>query len=64
MNHLCQRAKELVERHGGIRPAARLLQTDPGHLKRILDGKKEPSVKLARRMGLEKSVTYTRIKED
>jgi len=55
---LRKRAAELVKAHGGVRPAARVLQTDPGHFKRILDGQKEPSKQLARRMGLRKITVY------
>ena len=54
------RAQELVRQHGGVRMAARVIQTDPGHLSRILSGEKEPSDVLARRMGLQKATVYRR----
>lgn len=62
MISLTYRIRELIQEHGGLRPAARALQVDPGYLSRLLDGKRtEPSAALLKRMGLRRVVSYERI---
>lgn len=51
--------KQLVEKHGGLRKAARALQIDPGYLSRLCTGeKKHPEDKVLRRLGLRMVVHY------
>lgn len=57
------RIKQLQRDHGGLRAAARAIGMSPSYMIRLRDGKKlEPSVRLLRKLGLEKKVTYARIK--
>lgn len=54
------RVKYLCDRHGGLRPAARLLGIDPGYLSRLRAGtKKQPSQVVLRKLGLQRHVFYT-----
>lgn len=56
---LAKRVDELVEKHGSLRNAAKVLGTDAGYLSRIRSGQKTgASAQLLRRMGLRKVVTY------
>ncbi|MFA7291846.1 MAG: hypothetical protein WC023_06315 [Rhodocyclaceae bacterium] len=58
---LAERIKELADQHGGIRPAARVLQCDHAYLWRLANGEKDdPGPVLLRRMGLRQIVTYER----
>ena len=58
---LQQRICELVDKHGGLRPAARVLQIDAGYLTRLANGEKvKPGKILLRRLGLRQIVTYER----
>lgn len=58
---LTERIAELVEQHGSLRAAARVLDVDPGYLSRLSSGAKdEPSDTLLRRMGLRRVVSYER----
>lgn len=55
---------ELANKHGSFRAAARVLKVDHAYLARLRDGtKKEPGVALLKRMGLERVITYKKIKE-
>lgn len=57
------RIKQLQRDHGGLRAAARAIGMSPSYMIRLRDGEKlEPSVRLLRKLGLEKKVTYARIK--
>lgn len=50
----------LVEKHGGVRAAARVIGTDPSYLSRIRTGKKwMPSDGLLRKLGLRRVITIT-----
>lgn len=61
---LPERIAELVERHGSLRAAARVLSCDPGYLSRLSSGDKDdPGAHLLRRMGLRRVVTYELIDE-
>ena len=54
-----KRVAELIEQHGSLRAAARVIQIDAGYLSRLANGEKgEPSDLFLRRMGLRKVVTY------
>ena len=57
---LAERVDELVVRHGSLRAAARVLQTDHAYLWRIKHGDKTPSTEFLRRIGLIRHVHYTR----
>lgn len=58
---LAERISELVEQHGSIRAAARVLQMDHAYLYRLASGEKtEPSDDVLRKLGLRKAVTYER----
>lgn len=55
------RADELVEQHGGVSAAARAIGIDNAYFSRLRNGfKTEPSVRVLRKMGLERVVTYRR----
>lgn len=59
MNALQTRIAELIEQHGSLRAAARVLMTDAGHLSRLGSGEKDnPGDTLLRRMGLRRVVTF------
>lgn len=59
-----QRADELVDRHGGVRRAARAIGIDDAYFSRLRDGqKKEPSARVLRKLGLTRVVTYRRRRE-
>jgi hypothetical protein len=58
---LQQRIAELVAQHGGVRPAARVLEVDQGYVYRLLSGEKsDPGDKLLRKLRLRRVVTYER----
>lgn len=58
---LTVRIAELIDQHGSLRAAARVLECDPGYLSRLWSGEKnDPGEKLLRRMGLRQIVTYER----
>lgn len=58
---LQQRIAELVAQHGGVRPAARVLEVDHGYVYRLLSGEKnDPGDKLLRKLKLRRVVTYER----
>lgn len=58
---LPERIAELVEQHGSLRAAARVLEVDPGYLSRLQSGEKDdPGDTLLRRMGLRRVVSYER----
>jgi len=60
---LIGRVAELVGKHGGVRPAARVLKMDHGYLHRLLTGeKKEPSAAVLRKLGLRRVVTVTYVR--
>lgn len=57
-NLLQRRLAELVDQHGSIRAAARVLQVDHAYLHCLLFGKKSnPSETLLRKLGLRRVVT-------
>jgi hypothetical protein len=59
---LPDRIAQLIDQHGSIRAAARVLKCSPGYLCRLASGEKDkPSALLLRRMGLRQVVTYERI---
>ena len=56
------RIRELETQHGGLRPAARVLDCDVAYLLRLRNGeKKNPSDAMLEKMGLKRVVTYERI---
>ncbi len=56
---LQERIQELIEQHGSLRAAARVLEVDPGYLSRLASGEKDdPGETLLRRMGLRRVVSY------
>lgn len=56
------RIAELVEQHGSLRAAARVLECDAGYLSRLQSGEKtDPGAHLLRRMGLRQVTTFERI---
>lgn len=56
---LQERIHQLAVQHGSLRAAASSLGVDPGYLYRLKSGqKKVPGVKLLRRLGLRRIVTY------
>jgi hypothetical protein len=58
---LAERIQELIDQHGSLRAAARVLAVDPGYLSRLKSGEKdEPSNTLLRRMKLRRVVSYER----
>lgn len=53
------RIRELAEKHGGLRAAARVLNCDAAYLLRLRDGdKRNPSTAMLRKLGIKKVVTY------
>ena len=55
------RVAELIEQHGSLRAAARVLECDHGYLSRLASGDKDdPGPILLRRMKLRRIVTYER----
>lgn len=59
---LVERIAELVEQHGSLRAAARVIGIDPGYLSRLAAGEKvKPGKDFLRRMGLRVVTTYERI---
>ena len=51
---------ELVDKHGSVRAAARVLQVDSSYLHCLLHGKKNnPSAALLRKLGVRRIVTIT-----
>lgn len=58
---LRKRIAELIEQHGSLRAAARVLMVDPGYLSRLASGEKDdPGDDLLRRMKLRRVVAYER----
>lgn len=58
---LQSRIAELVEQHGSLRAAARVMEIDAGYLSRLASGEKsDPGETLLRRMGLKQNITYSR----
>lgn len=56
---LRDRIQQLADKHGGIRPAARVLKIDPSYLWRLYSGEKtEPSDAVLKKLRLVKVVTY------
>ncbi len=52
-----KRIEELEAKHGGLRAAARVLEIDPGYLKRLRDGEKNnPSPAILRKLKLRRVV--------
>jgi hypothetical protein len=59
MSLLTKRLEQLADQHGGVRPAARFLEIDPGYFLRLANGEKDnPSDKLLRKLGLTRVVTF------
>jgi hypothetical protein len=55
------RIAELIDQHGSLRAAARVLECDAGYLSRLWRGEKnDPGETLLRRMGLRQIITYER----
>ncbi len=50
---------KLIDKHGGLRPAARALQIDPAYLSRIRSEEKTASDATLKKLGLERIVTIT-----
>jgi DNA-binding phage protein len=51
--------KGIVAKHGGLRPAARVLSMTPQYLYRLFNGEKDnPSAKVLRKLGLKRIVLY------
>lgn len=58
---LQERVHELVEQHGSLRAAARVLQIDPGYLVLLGNGAKvNPGKLILDRMGIRRVVVYER----
>jgi hypothetical protein len=58
---LAERITELIEQHGSLRAAARVLDCDAGYLSRLQSGEKDsPEDWLLRRMKLRRVVSYER----
>lgn len=58
---LQERIAELIEHHGSLRAAARVVMLDPGYLSRLQSGEKDdPGDTLLRRLKLRRVVTYER----
>jgi hypothetical protein len=59
MSQIQQAVKALVEKHGGLRAAARAVNISAAYLSRLGNSEKEnPSAPVLRKLGLEKHVTY------
>jgi hypothetical protein len=50
--------KAAVERHGGIRPAAKVWKMSPSHLSRVLRGEKELHDSLANHVGYWREIWW------
>lgn len=62
MTVLQERIAELVERHGSIRAAARVLMVNHAYLYRLSTGEKDdPGEELLRRLKLRRVVIYERL---
>jgi hypothetical protein len=56
--------QEAIKKHGGVRAAARALDTSAPYLSRLARGiQSAPSAKLLRRMGVRRITVYTRTGE-
>lgn len=54
--------KKLVQTHGGVRPAARVLGINYAYLSRLQSGQKSnPTPEVLRKLGLKRVVFYERI---
>jgi len=59
---LQERVQQLIERHGGLRKAARVVQIDPAYLSRLHSGEKvRPLAAVLKKLDLRRIVTYERI---
>ncbi len=59
---LKERIEELVEQHGSLRAAARVIEIDAGYLCRLANGEKvRPGKDFLRKMGIRSVLTYERI---
>lgn len=59
---LPSRIRELIEQHGSLRAATRVLMVDAGYLCRLNSGDKTtPDDLLLKRMGMRRVITYERI---
>jgi hypothetical protein len=59
MNELQAAIARLIERHGGLRAAAKILEIDPGYLSRLHRGENDyPNAKILRKLGLEREIVY------
>lgn len=57
-------AREAIQKHGGVRPAARALQLTAAYLSRISRGAKVwPNDKLLKKLGVRRSVIYWKLAE-
>ena len=58
---IADRVLELVDQHGSLRAAARVLKIDHAYLSRLSSGEKvRPSAEVLRKIGLIQVVTYRR----
>ena len=57
--NLARHIESLIEKHGGLRAAARALRVDPSYLSRIKDGAK-PSRGALQKLGVQQVVVYRR----
>ena len=59
MTLLQERIRELVERHGSVRAAARVLEVDHAYLHRLGTGEKDdPGEELLRKLKLRRIVSF------
>lgn len=64
MSELSQAAERLIDKHKGLRKAAKAIKIDPGYLSRIRNGlKTSPSDAILKRLGLARGdIPYTRLR--
>lgn len=63
MTQIQQAVERAKKQHGGLRKAAVALGVDPGYLCRLAKGQKSnPAPALLEKLGIERSVTYRKIR--
>lgn len=59
MSEITEAATKLIEKHGGLRAAARVLGINYAYLWRLKSGEKvNPNAKILRKLGLRRQVSY------
>lgn len=63
-NVIFEKVTELARQHGGLRKAASKLQMSPAYLCQIRSGKKVPSERALKKIGMRRVVYFERVEND